>query len=359
MKRLIGLSLFVATTAFGANQEVIRGLQNLGQIQIMANALEQQKAVGKPLKITGDLKDPWGTPYRLSINGTSYRIGSAGADRKFDDTTWSKPAQFRNMDEDVVFADGHFIRSNRNWLALQATEAEAPLLKNLRDVEMYFMIARHPSMALVSAAGVTMEAMKSVGSNIEQYRSSASAPPIDGWGTPMRLIFVENGYRLVSAGSDKEFQPDTWTTPIASSNPVEDMVYENGNLIRRFDAKAYLEKSPAITTSPIPQPIDPPLTTGGKYLPLAPDVTVPKVVTRVEPVYPESYRRARINGLVIVQLALSDTGAIEDVRVLRSLAPEADLAAITAARQWKFEPGTKAGKAVPVLFNLTFNFKLQ
>jgi TonB family protein len=35
------------------------------------------------------------------------------------------------------------------------------------------------------------------------------------------------------------------------------------------------------------------------------------------------------------------------------------MAALQAVQQWKFQPATRSGKAVPVLFNLTINFKLK
>lgn len=360
MKRLVAVAAaFVSVSAFAAEGDVHRGLQNLAQIQIIANALEQQKAVGKPLKINGELADPWRTPYRLTIDGTNYRIVSAGADRKYDEKLWGRPGQFRNFDDDVVFSNGRFVRSNRNWLALQATEAEAGVFKNLRDVEIFFMLSRHPSMTTVSAAGVTNEAIKMVAENIDRYREVAAAPPVDGWGTPMRLIFEKTSFRVVSAGSDREFAPETWKTSIASVNPADDIVFENGTLVRRFDPRAFLEAAPAIVITAIPQPVDESLTGKGKWLQVGGDTVAPKVVTRVEPLYPESYRKGKMAGLVTLQIALSETGAIEDVRVLQSVAPEIDLAAIGAAKQWKFEPATKGGKPVPSLFQLTINFKLS
>jgi TonB family protein len=61
----------------------------------------------------------------------------------------------------------------------------------------------------------------------------------------------------------------------------------------------------------------------------------------------------------VLEVAISETGAVENVAVIKSLAPGLDMAAVNAVRQWKFKPATRDGKPVPVLFNLTINFKLK
>jgi periplasmic protein TonB len=62
---------------------------------------------------------------------------------------------------------------------------------------------------------------------------------------------------------------------------------------------------------------------------------------------------------VIVEAAISDTGKVENVGVIKSVAPGLDMAAAAAVRDWKFRPATRNGKPVPVLYNLTVNFKLK
>ena len=54
-------------------------------------------------------------------------------------------------------------------------------------------------------------------------------------------------------------------------------------------------------------------------------------------------------------------GSVTQVRVTRSLDNTfgLDQAAIDAARQWKFEPGTLKGKPVPVLITLLLEFRLK
>ena len=49
---------------------------------------------------------------------------------------------------------------------------------------------------------------------------------------------------------------------------------------------------------------------------------------------------------------------MEHIGLLKSLGPAMDMAAIDAVRLWSFKPATLDGKPIPVLFNLTINFKL-
>lgn len=88
-----------------------------------------------------------------------------------------------------------------------------------------------------------------------------------------------------------------------------------------------------------------------------PAVQPPKVISRVEPVYSEEAKAARVAGVTILEAVIDEEGNVGDVRVLKPLPFGLDKAAADAARQWKFQPATLDGKPIPVLFNLTFNFK--
>lgn len=91
------------------------------------------------------------------------------------------------------------------------------------------------------------------------------------------------------------------------------------------------------------------------------DVKAPIKVKALPPVYPELARKARIQGIVIVEAVIDREGNVVKAKVLRS--PGAhfgfDQAAINAVKQWKFKPGTQNGKAVDVIFTLTVIFKLE
>ena len=55
---------------------------------------------------------------------------------------------------------------------------------------------------------------------------------------------------------------------------------------------------------------------------------------------------------------IDKTGAVRDVHVLKPLPNGLSEAAADAVRQWRFQPATRRGQPVGVLFNLTVNFKL-
>ena len=88
--------------------------------------------------------------------------------------------------------------------------------------------------------------------------------------------------------------------------------------------------------------------------------TAPTVILpRVEPEYTELARKARIEGVVIIEAIIDRNGNVTDARALKPLPLGLDLAALDAVKKWKFKPGTLNGQPVPVIYNLTVNFRLQ
>jgi protein TonB len=77
------------------------------------------------------------------------------------------------------------------------------------------------------------------------------------------------------------------------------------------------------------------------------------------PRYTEIARRARIEGVVIVEAVIDKTGKVTGVVVLKTLPMGLDQSAVEAVRRWRFEPATLNGRPVAVLYNLTVNFRLQ
>ena len=102
---------------------------------------------------------------------------------------------------------------------------------------------------------------------------------------------------------------------------------------------------------PPPEPSGPIYVTG--------DVTKPAKINEVKPQYTEIARKARIQGVVILQATIDKNGDITDVKVLKGLHMGLSEAAVTAVKQWKFKPATLNGKPVAVYYNLTVNFQLQ
>lgn len=90
-------------------------------------------------------------------------------------------------------------------------------------------------------------------------------------------------------------------------------------------------------------------------------VTLPQVVTEVKPDYTPEAMQAKIQGTLWLRAVVLASGDVGDVAVTHSLDKEhgLDQQAINAARQWKFRPGTKDGKPVPVEITIEFRFTLK
>ena len=86
---------------------------------------------------------------------------------------------------------------------------------------------------------------------------------------------------------------------------------------------------------------------------------LPEAITRVAPDYPEAARAARIDGTVMVQALVGKDGAVQDVRVVKSI-PELDGAAKACVRQWKFKPAKDDhGQPVTVWVGVPIKFTLH
>jgi protein TonB len=99
--------------------------------------------------------------------------------------------------------------------------------------------------------------------------------------------------------------------------------------------------------------------TGDKPMRVGGNVNPPISVKRVEPLYPDIARKARIEGIVILETIIDRDGNVTDVRVLKGLPLGLDQSAVEAVKRWKFKPGTLNGQPVPVIFTLTVNFTLH
>lgn len=89
------------------------------------------------------------------------------------------------------------------------------------------------------------------------------------------------------------------------------------------------------------------------------DITEPVPIKKVEPEYTEAAKRARIQGVVIMQAVINETGDIENVKVLKSLPHGLAEAAVDALKRSKFQPATRNGVPVAVYYNSTAHFQLQ
>jgi protein TonB len=106
------------------------------------------------------------------------------------------------------------------------------------------------------------------------------------------------------------------------------------------------------TLEPVPPAVDGPV-----YL--TPEMSRPRALQPIQPRYTEQARKAGVQGTVIVEAIIDETGHATNVRVVRGLPMGLDRSAVEAIRQVTFQPAMRGGRPVKVYFNLTVNFTIQ
>jgi len=86
-------------------------------------------------------------------------------------------------------------------------------------------------------------------------------------------------------------------------------------------------------------------------------VSVGRLINKVEPVYPQLARNARIQGQVVLTAIISRDGTIQDLHIL-SGHPMLVQAALDAVRQWRYKPYLLNSEPVEVETTVTVIFKL-
>jgi protein TonB len=87
-------------------------------------------------------------------------------------------------------------------------------------------------------------------------------------------------------------------------------------------------------------------------------MTAPKIIKSGRPNYPSEAMRAKVEGLVKLEMVVQADGTVGEVRVVRSLDRKFGLddAAVKAAKEMRFTPAMKDGVAVPVLLSTEIAF---
>jgi len=96
---------------------------------------------------------------------------------------------------------------------------------------------------------------------------------------------------------------------------------------------------------------------GGAYR-IGGGVSAPVPIYQPEPEYSEEARKAKWQGSVLLSLIVDESGKAVNIKVARSLGLGLDEKAIQAVEKWRFKPGMKDGKAVPVIASVEVNFRL-
>lgn len=87
-------------------------------------------------------------------------------------------------------------------------------------------------------------------------------------------------------------------------------------------------------------------------------ITEPEKLAGSNPVYPEAARRARVQGVVVLELTINAKGEVTHVQPLRTLPLGITEAAASAVRTWRFKPAIRNGRPIAVKYIITVNFHL-
>jgi protein TonB len=96
---------------------------------------------------------------------------------------------------------------------------------------------------------------------------------------------------------------------------------------------------------------------GGAYR-IGGGVSPPSIIYKVEPEYSEEARKAKFQGTVLLFVIVDEKGNPRDIKIIRPLGLGLDQKAVEAVEKWKFSPGKKDGKPVPVQAQIEVNFRL-
>jgi len=107
----------------------------------------------------------------------------------------------------------------------------------------------------------------------------------------------------------------------------------------------------AATAPPSGPPPTEPIRVGGNVKP-------PKLVHIEQPQYPPAAKKARVEGVVVVEATVTADGTVEKVKVI-SGPPMLGEAAAEAVSHWKYEPTYLNGQAVPVILTARISFSLS
>jgi TonB family protein len=96
----------------------------------------------------------------------------------------------------------------------------------------------------------------------------------------------------------------------------------------------------------------------GQVYKIGKDVSAPKLISHVEPEFPQSAKDAgdKFEGTCLLGLVVDETGMPQDIHIVRSLRQDFDEKALEAVRQYRFNPGMKAATPVAVSLKIEVKF---
>jgi type II secretory pathway pseudopilin PulG len=200
--------------------------------------------------------DAWGTRFRYEggPGGSTYRVWSAGSDRRFGElppiTSPIAKVPFESDDPagDIVMIPGAWLREWSSMARFQPSPDPQAA----------------PTDPARTAHGRALAEIRRVGDAIGQYRSDhgkfpdvgsrlaegtipgvyiSKVPTLDPWGTEYQVSWSADRkhFRIVSAGADRVFEKlggvdpgAAWGTPSLATDPNRDVVFQDGVFLQAY-----------------------------------------------------------------------------------------------------------------------------
>ena len=89
------------------------------------------------------------------------------------------------------------------------------------------------------------------------------------------------------------------------------------------------------------------------------EVAQSNLIRKVQPVYPQAARDARIQGKVLLAATISKEGIPTDIRVTSSPSDDLTQSALEAVRQWRYRPTLLNGNPVDIETQVLVNYTLS
>lgn len=87
-------------------------------------------------------------------------------------------------------------------------------------------------------------------------------------------------------------------------------------------------------------------------------VSAPRAIYSPDPEFSDEARKAKYQGVVVLNIIVGTDGKVHNPRVVRSLGMGLDEKAVEGIKTWKFDPSKKDGRAVAVEMNIEVTFNL-
>jgi TonB family protein len=193
-----------------------------------------------------------------------------------------------------------------------------------------------------------------------------SAPPVEAAG-PVQSSLADSAMPVAMISADPIVPadgPKAKTTGTSERLPLRTKIATNTlskPILRSSRPSISAEPPPMMANDPeigqslldmsVPLPAPPSAFTGGQ-------LQAPKLLSSVPPVYPSRALMEKVQGVVVINALIDNTGKVADMKVISGPARLID-AALNAVRLWKYEPGRLDGQPIATHTQVSVKFNLH